>query len=241
MNTFWDTVETIPEGLGFAHFDRTHLTWLAAGALFAALCCLIYRRADAPRRARLRKAMALLLLADEGWKWLGLLAFGNALPSYLPLHLCSICIFVIAVHALRPTEAIDNFLYTVCLPGALAALLFPSWTRLPVWNFSHLHSFTVHILLAGYPLMLFAGGDIRPDVRRIPQCLLLMAGLAVPALIANVLLGTNFMFLMYAEPGNPLAVFETVFGSHLIGFPIIIAGVLLVMYGPLTLLRRRRA
>ena len=46
----------------------------------------------------------------------------------------------------------------------------------------------------------------------------------------NLLLDTNFFFLMEAEKGNPLYLFEQAFGSHLIGFPIIIAGILLVMY-----------
>ena len=35
---------------------------------------------------------------------------------------------------------------------------------------------------------------------------------------------------MEAEKGNPLYLFEQAFGSHLIGFPVIIAGILFVMY-----------
>jgi hypothetical protein len=107
----------------------------------------------------------------------------------------------------------------------------------------HLHSFSVHVLLFVTPLMLTVGGDIKPDVRVLPKCLLLLLGLVGVAKVANILLRTNFMFLESASPGNPLYLFEQKFGSHLIGFPVLAAAVLLVMYGPLSIwrvLRRRR-
>ena len=53
----------------------------------------------------------------------------------------------------------------------------------------------------------------------------------------NILLDTNFMFLMYVDEGNPLYLFEQLWGSHLLGFPVIIAGVLIVMYVPLVVFR----
>jgi len=163
---------------------------------------------------------------------------GNYTVSYLPLHLCSINIFVIAVHAYKPSKMLDNFLYTVCIPGALAALLFPTWVSLPITAGMHLHSFTVHILLLLYPAVLAINGDIKPEMRSLPKSLGLLGVLAIPIYIVNLLLDTNFMFLMSADPGNPLYLFEQMWGNHLLGFPVIIAGVLLVMYGPLELIRK---
>lgn len=104
----------------------------------------------------------------------------------------------------------------------------------------HLHSFTVHILLAVYPIMLTAGGDIRPRLREVPYCLGLLAVLAVLIYPVNLLLDTNFMFLMYAPEGNPLAWFESTFGNHLIGYPVLIAAVVAVMFLPVVLARHRR-
>ena len=124
----------------------------------------------------------------------------------------------------------DNLLYSVCLPAALAALLFPTWTELPAVNFSHLHSFTIHILLALYPIVLTAGGDIKPSAKELPKSLLLLVAMAIGVYGVNLLLDTNYFFLMEAEKGNPLYLFEQAFGSHLIGFPVIIAGILFVMY-----------
>ena len=62
--------------------------------------------------------------------------------------------------------------------------------------------------------------------------------MAVPIYFINLVLDTNFMFLMQADPGNPLAIFEQMWGNHLLGFPVIISGVLIVMYVPLEICRK---
>ncbi len=238
MEFWFDTVETIPDGMGFSHFDGLHLGWLGAFAVFTAAVCILYRRQLPAERLRLRRLMAVLLLADELFKMTMLAIGGRYLISYLPLHLCSVCILLSAVHAWRPSVTLSNFLYAVGLPGALAALLFPTWVELPLGNFMHIHSFTVHILLAAYPIMVFAGGDLRPDWKQIPRCLGLLAFLAVIAWLANALWDTNFMFLSSAGKGNPLYFFRQTFGDHRVGFVFLIPAVLAVMYGPLELCRK---
>lgn len=242
MNSYWlETTDTIPSGVGFAHYDALHLFWLAGFVLFSLAVCLLYRRCGTNRRSLVRKVFACAIVADELLKMAVLTIGGNYTVNYLPLHLCSINIFLIAYHAWRPNRTLDNFLYLVCIPGALAALLFPTWTALPLQNLMHIHSFTVHILLCAYPIMLLTGGDIRPDWRTVPKVLGLLCGLACVALAVNLALGTNYMFLMEAEPGNPLAWFEEACGNHLVGFPVLISAIILVFYGPLTLWQRHKA
>ena len=240
MQYFLDTVETIPQGQGFAHFGGIHLMWLAAFIIILVVNCIWYRRLGEKGRNIWNKTVAVLLIADELFKMGFLFIGGNYTWHYLPLHLCSINIFLIAVHAWKPSDLLGNFLYTICIPGTMAALLFPSWTSLPVRNGMHIHSFTVHILLALYPIVLTCGGKIIPSVKRLPKCLGLLALMAIAILGVNLLLDTNFMFLMYAEEGNPLYWFAQNWGSHLWGFPVIIAGVLIVMYLPVELLRKRK-
>jgi len=235
---FLETSDTIEKGVGFSHFDVTHVIWLCVFALVTVLNCLLYKKFSDSGRKKWRKTVAVLLLADELFKMVILFAGGNYEWGYLPLHLCSINIFVIALHAWKPGKLLDNFLYTVCIPGTLAALLFPTWTRLPVLNAMHLHSFTVHILLILYPVTLFVCGDIKPSYKMIPKCLGLLVLMAIPIYVINLLLDTNFMFLISASKGNPLYLFEQMWGNHLLGFPVITAGVLLVMYLPLELFKK---
>lgn len=239
MNYFLDTVETIEDGLGFNYFGKIHLLWISFFIVFAVTCCYIYKSSDEKRRSKIRKIMALLIVSDELFKIVMLLIGGNYSVKYLPLHLCSINIFIIAYHVYRPSKMLDNFLYSICFPAALAALLAPTWIELPLGNFMHLHSFTIHILLATYPLMLVYGKDISPDIREIPKCIVFTLAMALPIYFINLLLDTNFMFLMYAEPGNPLYWFGENFGFHLLGVPVIEGIVLLIMYFPFYIKKKR--
>lgn len=241
MKYFMHTTGTIPKGLGFKHFDVTHLGWLALFLVLAVVLCIAYRRMGEKGRRNFRYVMASLIVADEIFKVVFLVIGGRYTINYLPLHLCSINIILIAIHAVHPTKTLDQFLYTIGLPTAVMALLFPTWTKLPVLNFSHLHSFTVHILVALYPLVLAVGGDIRPRARYIGKCLLLLVCLALPVYAFNYFFDTNFMFLMSADKGNPLYWFDKNWGSHLWGYPVLGAALLAVMYLPVELYRTLRA
>ncbi len=240
MKYFLDTVETISDGQGFAHFGAMHFAWLAIAAVIVVLNCLLYRRLTDSGKMHWKRIVAVLLIADELFKDVMLVIGGRFEAGYLPLHLCSLNIILITVHAWWPSKILSGYLYTVGIPGALAALLFPTWTSLPLMNFMHLHSFTVHILLILYPIVLAASGELQPSVKQLHKYLLLLVGMAVPIYGINLLLDTNFMFLMSADPGNPLYLFEQLWGNHLLGFPVLITAVLVVMYVPLVLWRKAR-
>lgn len=233
MEFFWFTSDTIPKGLGFSHFDNLHLSWLAAGLIVIVACCLLYRRLNEKKRGMFRKTVAFLLIADELFKLIPMLIMGDFDVKYLPFQLCSINLFIISWHAWKPNKLLDNFLYTVCIPGALAALLFPTWTKLPAINYMSIHSFTVHILLVLYPVVLTAAGEIRPRLREVPKSLVLLACLAGVALALNILWDCNFMFLMSASKGNPLYWFQQNWGSHLLGFPVLIMAIIIALYTPI--------
>lgn len=230
MQYFWDTVETVQDGIGFSYFEWPHLVWLAVFVLVVAVLSFVYRRLGSTGRQRMRWAMAAGLVLNELFKLVGLFIGGTWLPKYLPLHICSINIFLIALHSVRPSQLLNNYLYAVGIPTAIIALLVPSWNELPQCNFMNIHSFTVHIQLAAYPLVLTLGGDIRPQLRYLWKDLLFAVGMAIPVYGINLLLETNFMFLMEAEAGNPLLWFEKTMGNHLWGIPILGILVLIGMY-----------
>lgn len=238
MKYFWDSSATIPDDLGFEHFDEVHFFWLGIFALFTVILSIIYKGAGPDARRYMKYTLAVLLIADELFKIIGLAAHGNYTAGYLPLHLCSINIFIIAIYAIRPSKILGNFLYIVCIPAALAALIFPNWTDLPVANFMHIHSFTVHILLAAVPIILTAVGEIKPSVRHLPGCLGILAASALVALAFNLIFDTNFMYLMEAPKGNPLYWFAQNTPSHLIGYPVMITGIVIVMLAPFEIARR---
>lgn len=241
MEYFLDTERTIGKGLGFDLFGEVHVAWLLISVAAIVFGCWHYQRLSAHGRETWRKCVALLLVANEVFKQVCLQVGGNFTLNYLPLHLCNINIMLIVIHAWRPNALTGNFLYTICVPATVAALLFPGWEKLPVMNFMHLHSFTVHITLALYPLALTAGGDIQPRIKDIPKCLAMLAVMAGAIYCVNLALDTNFFYLMKAPKGNPLYWFQQNWGDHRLGYPILIAAVLAVMYLPVEAVQKLRA
>lgn len=235
---FLDTVETIKEGIGFNLFGKTHLMWLAAFVAATVALSIIYRKLSPKARNIMRIAVASLIIADEIYKWIFLLIGDRYEHSYLPLHLCSINVFLVAFHIFKSSKLVENFLYAICVPAAIIALLTPSWTALPPANFMHIHSFTIHILLGLYPIMLLAGGDIKPELKMAPKCLVLLLCMGIVVLGVNFLCDTNFMFLMRTDDISFLVLFENIFGAHQWAFPILLPVVLAIMYLPIVIVNK---
>lgn len=247
MSTFWMTAQTAAARYGsdwraFSLFGPVHLFWLG---LALALCIglgLWYRRAAPRARRRMLVVLTILLLADECFKYVVTLATGQWNWSFLPLHLCSLNIFVCAANTVRPSAWLQEILYALCPPGALVALLSPSWQALPLCNAIHLHSSTIHIMLVLYPVLLLAGG-FRPNPRRLPFVCGCLAAAAVPVFGINRLLGTNFMFLNGSDGNAITRLMAGVLGErfYILGFLPVIALLWAVLYLPWVLANRRAA
>ncbi len=235
---FLDTVETIKDGAGFSLFGTSHLIWIFAFIILAIIVPIIYKQLSQKARNIMRVTVAFLIILDEIWKWVFLFIGNRYEHSYLPLHLCSINIFLIAFHIFKQPKVVNDFLYAICIPAGIIALLTPSWTALPPANFMYIHSFSIHILLALYPLMLTVGGDIKPSLKTAPKCILLLLGMAVIVLGVNFLCDTNFMFLMRTDDISFLVLFENIFGAHQWAFPILLPIVIIIMYLPIIIINK---
>lgn len=235
---FFLTKETIPEGVGFSTFGLTHLLWLLAFAVILTASIIVYKKLDANGKNKMRIILGALVFASEMIKNIVAIAIGDFGVGHLPFHLCGISVVLISFDTVKPTKIVRYFLYYLGIPGALLALLFPNWTVLPCLNFFHIHSFTIHMLLVIYPLILIASGEFLPDIKAMAKCILLLICLAIPIYFINLLCDTNFMFLMEPETGNPLGLFEKYLGSHLWGFPILLPIVMFIMYLPILIAKK---
>ena len=52
---FFETVGTIEDGVGFAHFDTCHLLWLIGFVIFAVVMTLVYCRLGEKARKRMKQ------------------------------------------------------------------------------------------------------------------------------------------------------------------------------------------
>ncbi len=237
---FFVTSEHIPEGVGFQAFGLTHILWLLAGLVFWVAACVFYGKLTVDKRKIMLKVLGGYIFLQEMVKNLVLILLGEFSWGYLPFHLCGINILLIAFDIFKQTKTVRSFLYYFAIPGAALALIFPNWTEMPVWNFFHIHSFTIHILLVLYPLLLVTTDQVSTELKTAFQGVALLIAMAIPVYGLNLLWGTNFMFLMKPDSGNPLEFFEKLLGSHLWGFPILLPLVILVMYLPLLILKHRK-
>ena len=238
---FFVTSENIPEGVGFQAYGLTHILWLLAGLLLCVTACIFYRKLSVHRRKIMLTVLGTYIVLQEMAKNLVLIVLGEFSWGYLPFHLCGINILLIAFDVFKQTKTVRSFLYYFAIPGAALALLFPNWTKMPVWNFFHIHSFTIHFLLVLYPLLLVTTGQVETDLRSALKGVALLVAMAIPVYFLNLLWDTNFMFLMKPDSGNPLEMFEKLLGSHLWGFPILLPVVILVMYVPAFIAKKLKA
>jgi len=234
MEHFFTLEENLPAGAGFSLFGREHIAWLLIAAALGAALCLCFRRASDAGRGRLRRALGIAVLVCEGLKDGNLIAQGAFGIGYLPLHLCGLAVFFTLWHSLRPGETVGNFLYSTCMPGAAFALVFPDWTAYPALSYHSVVGFLVHTLLVVYPLMLVAGGALRPRARYLPRCFAILLALAVPIYVFDRALQVNYMFLLRPSPGSPLEWFAALLGvpGYLLGYLPMLALVWLLLYAP---------
>jgi hypothetical integral membrane protein (TIGR02206 family) len=234
----WDWVLTyrteIPEGLGWERFGAFHLVYLVGFAVAAVFMMRLYRRASARTRARIRASYAIIVVLLEVIKQILCLAQGVYEPGLVPLHLCGMTIVFIVIHTLRPNKTTAELLYSLSLPGAIAALLFSDWTMYPPLNFFCQQSFFIHFFEFSYPLLLISGGDLRPRFTQLWRCVVYLL-LVVPLVyFFNHAFNTNFFFVNEASPGSPLAPLQAWLGNpgYLVGFTGLLFAVWFVMYLP---------
>lgn len=232
----------IPRGMGFSHFDSGHLAMLGILTALSALVILLGCRLSPEKRRRMLKCMTAAMVGMEVLKDILLGAIGAFSVGYLPLHLCSMAMFICLYWAWHPeSDTAGQLLWSLCFSGGAAALLFPDWTRLPLWHFQSLHSFLYHAMLVQVSLIAVLTGQARPRVGRLWRVGLFLLAAAVPVYCLNAALGTNYMFLNHPVVGTPLALCAELPGrwGYLAGYALLTGAVLVALNLPFTLSARR--
>ena len=95
--------------------------------------------------------------------------------------------------------------------------------RLPFWNLMHLHSYSIHVLLLLYPVLLLTGG-FHPQVGHIRWVLAFLCATATPI----------FFFLNDPQGNAMTAFFARCFGErlYLLGFLPALAEIWVLLYLP---------
>ena len=221
----------LPPDCGFPLFGGFHLAMLT---LILVLC--LESGQLLRRYPRLSRGLSRYMALSEIVRLLILAGMGHLTVDVLPLHLCSLAVWLCVVYAVRPIRWIGQTLYTLCLPGAIAALLFPDWTVYPPYSYFCLHAFAIHTAAVLFILLQLHSGSIQPGWRLMYQPVLFLAALVPILLCFNRMFRTNYLFLSQPSRGSPLVLLECLpFGyrtSYLLALICLIALMLWIWYLP---------
>jgi hypothetical integral membrane protein (TIGR02206 family) len=158
--------------------------------------------------------IGLQCITDTGERWI----------DHLPLHLCSSACILIPIGLVTRNKWLLNYAYGLCLPGALAALIFPGevYGRLSAYSVHFFLYMFSHVLIIITCLAPIAFGYFRPQWRYYLSSVGIGAALMGIAYPVNKLLGSNYFFVNWPEKGTILESFANVAGRSMY-IPVLVA------------------
>ena len=228
---FWYTKDNIPDGLGFNFLGPRHIiTWLIAAALIVSTA-ILFKKADAKTKEFFLRGTAFSLVTIEVIKDIVAAAVGQWSIDYLPLHICGINIILVTVWIFTRNKIVADLLYCIGTFGAALALTTPNWMTLPVLNFMHLQSVTVHILLVLFPIMIVLAGH-RPNIKNWTKCFAVAVCYCGVIYVFNKIFDTDFVFLNGARDTPFVPVVNLIGPLYVIPMIMLLGLIMFLMYLP---------
>ncbi len=227
-------------GAPFVLFSPSHLAVLAALLVFG-MFVLRFRGADAATRRRVRIALILAMLITElSWHVWSYATGTWTLQKQLPLHACSVLIWVAIYTLITRDQVTYEYVYLLGIGAPLQALLTPDAARFGLPHFRAFQTLGAHGLLIIAVLFLTLVEGLRPRpgaVRRV-----VLGALVYMAAVTgvNLAVGGNYMYTLGKPPTASLLDVLGPWPWYLV--PMIGMGVLvcLLMYLPFWWADRRR-
>jgi len=233
LKYFFMYSDQIPDGVGFAMFGPVHFLWLI---LLSLIGFCIYRRFGkkaSEKQEHETGMLAWILVLMEFSRVLFLSIIGAMSIYELPLHLCNLASFIALADYFEKWKWTEQTLFSLCLPGAASALIFPDWTRYPPIHFITLNGFFIHAGIVLYILMRIRMGKIKPNIREIWRPLLFLLFTVPVIYVFDRIFNANYFFINVPSPGSPLELIANVMGvpGYLVGYALLVLMMMLLMYG----------
>ena len=183
-------------GAPFQLFGTPHLIALGVVALINMALIGFGKRLGEPWRRRIRYGLAVLLIVDEAlWHWWNWTTGKWSVQETLPLHLCSVLVFLSAWMLVTKSYAVYEFAYLLGIAGALQALLTPD---AGAYGFPHFRFFQVmlsHGAIVTAAVYMTAVEGYRPTTASIKRVIVRANIYALCVGLVNALLGSNYLFI----------------------------------------------
>ena len=204
MKHFWTHRDNIPEGLGYGQFSTTHLFMVALTVLFTVIITVVYHGLNAGGRIIALRSIAATLMIIEVIKMVLIWFSDVRFTDYLPLEICSFAAYSCVFDSVNPeNEFFSILLLTLFLPAAIMAIIVPTTSTLPAFNFYTIHQFLYHGLIIAYVIARFASGEMTLSYPQLWMGILKILALVSVMYFVDTVFDKNFMFLRDTY-GNPL-------------------------------------
>jgi hypothetical integral membrane protein (TIGR02206 family) len=185
-------------GEPFQLFGPAHLVALSI-VLLIVLLVIYFRKGFSPRlRLITRYTLATILVLNElAWHAWNYFTGQWTIQTMLPLHLCSVLVWLGAYMLVTKSYTIYEFSYFLGIAGALQALLTPD---VGIYGFPHFRFFQTMIshgtIILSAIYMTFVEG-YRPTWKSVIRVMVWMNVYMVAIGIVNWLIGSNYLFIAH--------------------------------------------
>ena len=218
-NLFFTYENDIPQGAGYRLFDAQHMCIMLVCAIIIATFICIYCNIGADCRTKLRRDTAYTAVGLIALRMVYVYLCQAEMRYELPLHLCSIagimCLLYEQLKGKMPRfikSTLEQVLFSLCLPGALLAIVFSDGTRYPAVHFITIQSNLYHVLVITYIIFLLVDGNIRPDVKEAYKSIIFLVIMVSVVYSVDRMIGANYMFLLRPSYGSPFTDVYSAFG-----------------------------
>ncbi len=187
-------------GPGFVMFGPAHLTMLAAIVLLN-LWLLRFKKAPEGTQRTISLILALGLWVNESAWHIWKAAIGEwTLQEMLPLHLCSVLIWLAGFMLIFKIYSIYEFVYFLGIGGALQAVLTPEVGIYGFPHFRYIQTFISHGLLISAGIYMTTVIGFRPTWKSILRIFVIMNIYMLIIYFVNSTLGSNYLMINHKPP-----------------------------------------
>jgi hypothetical integral membrane protein (TIGR02206 family) len=189
-------------GPPFVLFAPPHLAALGV-LLLLNLYLLRFRGASEAIRTRVRWTLGLILLGNEiAWHVWHLATGRWTIQTMLPLHLCSVLVWMGAFMLMTRNYRIYEFAYLLGISGALQALITPDLGIYGFPHFRYFQTFISHGLIVTSAIYMTVVEGMRPTWKSVLRVAFWMNVYMVIVYFINSAIGSNFLMINH-KPDTP--------------------------------------
>lgn len=187
----------------FVIFSTSHLIAIGLIVLLNLWFLTLRRDPSSPRNKTVRYVMAAVLILNEIlWHTWNLVTGQWTVQTMLPLHICSVFVFLCAIMLVTGSYRIYEFAYFLGIAGASQAILTPD---LGIYDFPHLRYYQVfisHGLIVSSAVYMTVVQRYRPTWKSLGRVILWTNLYLIFVGVVNSLIGSNYMFVAH-KPETP--------------------------------------